>query len=299
MALQIPLDSELRADDPKWDDIRDDGTHEVAPDLAYQRLGIVNVAYVGKPDAGDRGWVLVDAGIFGTAKLIRLAAERRFGDGARPAAIVLTHGHFDHVGVLETLAADWEVPVVAHELERPYLTGEASYPPPDPSVGGGLVARLSPLFPRSPVNVADRVVLLPGDGSVPYLPGWRWVHTPGHTPGHVSFWRDSDRSLIVGDAFITTGQESAYEVAVQEPEMHGPPAYFTIDWQASRQSVEKLAALEPETIIPGHGRPMAGAGMRQALGTLAREFDRVAVPREGRYVKQPAKAEDGSAYREA
>src|SRR3712207_7159986 len=49
---------------------------------------------------------------------------------------------FDHVGVLETLAAEWDVPVVAHELEAPYLTGQASYPPPDPSVGGGLVARL-------------------------------------------------------------------------------------------------------------------------------------------------------------
>ena len=97
------------------------------------------------------------------------------------------------------------------------------------------------------------------------MPGWRSLHTPGHTPGHVSFWRDADRALIVGDAFITTGQESAYEVAVQEPEMHGPPMYFTTDWEAARRSVEQLAALEPDLVVTGHGRPMQGEAMRQAL----------------------------------
>ncbi|HEX6011136.1 MAG TPA: MBL fold metallo-hydrolase [Geminicoccaceae bacterium] len=163
----------------------------------------------------------MDAGISGSAAVIRSAAERRFGTGARPAAIVMTHGHFDHVGVLETLAAEWDAPVVAHELEAPYLSGRASYPPPDPSVGGGLIARLSSLFPRGPVNVRERLRLLPPDGDVPFMPGWRWLHTPGHAPGHVSFWRPSDRALVVGDAFVTTGQESAYEAAVQEPEMHG------------------------------------------------------------------------------
>ena len=295
MAVQIPLDPTLRADDPNWDDIRDDGTHEVTADIAYQRLAIVNVIYIGQP--GAPSWVMVDAGIFGTARLIRSAVEARFGPHARPAAIVMTHGHFDHVGVLETLAAEWDVPVVAHQLEAPYLTGQASYPPPDPSVGGGLIARLSPLFPRAPVNVGDRLVLLPADGTVPFMPGWRWIHTPGHAPGHVSFWRESDRSLIVGDAFVTTGQESAYEVAVQEPEMHGPPAYFTTDWQAAGQSVRALARLDPEIAVTSHGRPMAGAGMRAALHELAANFEAIAVPSKGRYVEQPARAEDGSVYR--
>ena len=297
MAEQIPLNTTARADDPQWDAVRDDGTHELAPDLAYQRLAIVNVVFVGPAEAGDRGWVLVDAGIFGTARLIRSAAEKRFGAGARPAAIVMTHGHFDHVGALETLAKEWDAPVVAHELEAPYLTGKASYPPPDPSVGGGLMARLSPLYPRSPVDVGERLRLLPADGSVPFMPGWRSLHTPGHTAGHVSFWREADRALIVGDAFVTTGQESAYEVAVQEPEMHGPPMYFTTDWEAAGRSVEMLAALDPDLVVTGHGRPMQGKAMRDALHKLARDFDRVAVPEVGRYVERPARAEDGSAYR--
>jgi glyoxylase-like metal-dependent hydrolase (beta-lactamase superfamily II) len=297
MSGQIPLDPSLRADDPVLDEARDDATHEVAPDLAYRRLAIVNVVFVGPPGAGDRGWVLVDAGLFGTQRLIVSAAAQRFGEGARPAAIVLTHGHFDHVGVLESLAEEWDVPVVAHQLERPYLDGSASYPPPDPSVGGGLVARLSPLFPRAPVDVSSRLQLLPEDGTVPYMPGWRWLHTPGHSEGHVSFWRDADRSLIVGDAFVTTRQESAYAALTQEPEMHGPPMYFTNDWGKAKRSVERLAALDPEIVVPGHGRPMRGEGMRAALRELAARFDELAVPEHGRYVEEPARAEDGSAYR--
>ena len=60
--------------------------------------------------------------------------------------------------------------------------------PPDPSVGGGLMSPLSPLYPREPVDVSRRLQALPADGSVPAMPGWRWVHTPGHAPG-VSLWR--------------------------------------------------------------------------------------------------------------
>ena len=149
MAQQIPVSPEF-AFDPTADDSRADEVHELTADVAYKRLAIVNVVFLGPPAAGDRGWVLVDAGIFGSASFIRSAAEKRFGKGARPAAIILTHAHFDHVGVLETLASDWDVPVYSHPLERPYLTGEASYPPPDPSVGGGMMSLLSPLYPRSP-----------------------------------------------------------------------------------------------------------------------------------------------------
>src|SRR4051812_9815088 len=103
---QIPLSETARADDPTRDELRNDGASEITSDLAYRRLGIVNVAFFGAPHAGDREWVLIDAGVFGTKSLIMDTAAARFGENARPAAIILTHGHFDHVGVLEELVSE-------------------------------------------------------------------------------------------------------------------------------------------------------------------------------------------------
>jgi glyoxylase-like metal-dependent hydrolase (beta-lactamase superfamily II) len=283
---QVPVDRSAEVQGVEHGDV-----HEIAPDLAYRRLAIVNAVFFGVRNAGEERWVLIDAGIPGSTGAIESAAKERFGDGARPAAIVMTHGHFDHVGALKDLAEKWDVPIYAHPLELPYLDGRSSYPPPDPSVGGGLMAAMARFYPRGPIDVSRWLHTLPADGAVPGMPGWRWIHTPGHTPGHVSFWRASDRALIAGDAFITTDQESAYAVATQRPELHGPPMYYTSDWGEARTSVEQLAALEPELVVTGHGPAMHGAEMRAALHTLAREFDRVAVPEQGRYVHQPARAD--------
>jgi glyoxylase-like metal-dependent hydrolase (beta-lactamase superfamily II) len=286
MAEQIPLDEESRADQTQVDTDNDDGAHEVASDIAYKRLGIVNVVYFGQPGAGDRQWILVDAGLFSTAGMIRRTAEKRFGENSRPAAIIMTHAHFDHAGALEHLVDDWDAPIYAHPLELPYLNGSECYPPPDPTVGGGMMAAVASLYRRKPYDVKDHLRTLPADGRVPHMAGWRWIHTPGHTPGHVSLWRESDRSLIVGDAFITTNQESATAVVTQKPEMHGPPMYFTPDWESAGRSVELLAELEPELVVTGHGRAMHGEEMRLALRALARNFNEVAVPERGRYVPE-------------
>jgi glyoxylase-like metal-dependent hydrolase (beta-lactamase superfamily II) len=261
----------------------------VTPDLGSLRIVMVNVYLYGRPDVGDRNWVLIDAGIPGPGSADRIiaAAAERYGPGARPSAIVLTHGHFDHVGTLRTLVERWDVPVYAHALELPYLAGSRSYPPPDPTVGGGAMSLMSPLYPRGPFHFEGRVEALPEDGSVPGMPGWRWIHTPGHSPGHVSLWREEDRSLIAGDAFVTTKNESAMAVLTWQPLVHRPPAYFTPDWASARGSVERLAALEPELAATGHGPPMRGPEMRRQLHALADDFDRLAVPRHGRYVGRP------------
>jgi glyoxylase-like metal-dependent hydrolase (beta-lactamase superfamily II) len=259
---------------------------KVARDVAGLQLSMVNVYFVGQPKAGDRGWVLVDAGMPTSEPAIVREAERRFGR-SRPAAIILTHGHFDHVGSAQALADRWDAPIYVHRLEMPYVTGRSPYPPQDPTVDGGAVAKLlSRTFPRGPFDL-DRVQTLPEDGSVPGMTGWRWIHTPGHSPGHVSLFRDEDRVLIVGDAFVTMRQESLVAVFTRKTEVWRPPAYFTPDWELARASVLALAHLDPAVAATGHGIPMSGPRLRQELNYLAQHFDEL-IPKHGRYVDRPA-----------
>lgn len=262
----------------------------VAPGVWGIKIAFVNVYIVSAPDSAGNNWVLIDAGLKGSAKKIRRVAEELFGRGTRPAAILLTHGHFDHVGALEELLGIWNVPVYAHYLELPYLKGLSAYPPPDPMVGGGLMSLSSWMFPKSPKDLGKKVHRLATDGSVPVLTDWNFIHTPGHSPGQVAFFRESDRTLIAADTFVTVKQESAFAVMMQARRLSGPPKYFTIDWKAAKDSVSKLAALNPSIAATGHGYPMEGEALRSGLAALVDNFEELAVPNYGRYVNEPARA---------
>lgn len=265
----------------------------VVPGLHVLRDVFVNLYYVAADPSQPQGdWVLVDTGLPGSASKIREHAATVFGADKPPVAIVLTHAHFDHAGSLESLAKAWpQVPIYAHPLELPYLTGLSSYPPPDPTVGGGLMAWSSFLYPKSPYDLGGRVQPLPEDGSVPGLPGWRWLHTPGHTPGHVSFFHEADKVVVVGDAFTTVMGESALATLSQKQVVHGPPAYFTPDWDAARTSVAALLSLVPEVAATGHGIAMHGDELRHQLEKLAVNFNTQSRPKVGRYAHQPAVAD--------
>ena len=259
----------------------------VAPGVTQLRIQrFVNVYFVetGTPGA----WVLVDTGLPGSLKPIVAAADKLFGSGARPAAIVLTHGHLDHLGAARELADYWRVPVLAHPLEMPYLTGQAQYPPRDPTVGGSL-AFMARFFPAQLPNLGARVQALnPDDPAAPYLPGWRWLHTPGHAPGQIALFRKADRTLLGGDAFATCHHDSVADILLGRPQISRAGTPFNYDWQASAASVRLLADLAPAAIGCGHGPVISGPEAAAGLRQLA---DNYPIPAHGRYVAEPARTD--------
>jgi glyoxylase-like metal-dependent hydrolase (beta-lactamase superfamily II) len=213
------------------------------------------------------------------------AAEEVFGIGKPPQAIILTHGHFDHVGSIVDLILEWNVPVYAHPMEVPFLNGSQAYPEPDTSVEGGMLARISSLYPNEPVDIREALQVLPPDGTIPFLQEWQWVHVPGHSPGQVALFREKDRLLISADAIVTVKQDSMYRVLVQKKEVCGPPVYLTTDWNAAYESVQRLVALNPQKLVPGHGSAMEGEALIEGLQQLIREWEEVAVPDHGKWVR--------------
>ena len=269
---------------------------QICPGLACVPTVFVNAYFIGDPDGR---WAVVDTGLPGFSAKIIEKAERRFGRKSRPEAIFLTHGHFDHAGNAQTLADYWGVPVYAHRLEMPYLTGRSDYPPPDPTVGGA-IATMSRVMPYGARDLGIRVRVLPKDdipavdaheaGDVPGMDGWRWLHTPGHSPGHVAFYHREGRVLLAGDAVATVDMDSYIALTTQRQEVATGGAPFICDWKQSGLSIRRLADLEPAVLACGHGVPMKGGKVAGDLGVFARHF---APPKQGRYVQEPARTDEG------
>jgi glyoxylase-like metal-dependent hydrolase (beta-lactamase superfamily II) len=257
--------------------------HEITPDVACLRFTISNACFAGAPGST---WVLMDAGAPFAAGPIRRAAAARYGAGSRPAAIVLTHGHFDHAGSARALAEAWDVPIYAHRLEAPFLKGARAYPPKDPTVGGAM-GFFGRFFPNPVMDLGPRLREL-REGVVPGLAGWTWRHTPGHTPGHVCFFHPESAVLIAGDAVITMDLDSPLAMFLP-PRVSRPPAPFTYDWGQARRSVEDLARLQPKHIAAGHGLPVSGPEAAQQLGALAADFRQ---PERGRYSTEAARFDE-------
>lgn len=256
---------------------------EVTQDVYVVTDQIVNFTMIGKP--GDDTFVLIDTGMPKRSEKIIEAAKERFGPGVKPSVIVLTHGHFDHVGNIIELIEEWDVPVYASKVEFPHLTGKEAYPAPDYKAEGGAVTKLSKFFPVEPIDLGERIQPLPENGTVPGLSDFKWIPVPGHTKGQVAFFREADRLLIAADAFVTTKEEELYAVLTQKEVVSGPPRYLTPDWKSAKESAVKLFELNPDYAITGHGHPMSGQELSEGLKDLIDHWEEQVLPSHGKFVK--------------
>jgi hydroxyacylglutathione hydrolase len=176
--------------------------------------------------------VLIDAGRKWDRK--RIFAEL---EGVEIAELALTHVHPDHQGCAKWVCEAREVPLACHAGDVDAMEGRAPV-----GSGAALLPRIYDRIWTGPPHTVDRV-LAEGDE----VAGFRVVHAPGHAPGEVIFFRDSDRVAICGDVV----RNMSYATAL--PGVRQPPDEMTYDPVENRRSIRKLAALEPSLILPGHG----------------------------------------------
>ena len=180
------------------------------------------------------GSVVVDAGT-------RHAAGRILGalNGTRVTAHAVTHAHADHQGASRELCERLGVPFWGPADERDALErGDLSAMAPS-----NVVTRWQLRNWAGPGVPVDRG-LREGDE---LDAGFVALATPGHSPGHLSFWREEDRTLVAGDVLF------GRHPLTGRPGLHEPPARFTLDPARNRESIRRVAALRPQVVVFGHG----------------------------------------------
>ncbi len=184
------------------------------------------------------GDVLVDAMTKWDARRILKALT-----GRPVAAHALTHAHPDHQGASHRVCVELRVPFWVPELDVP------------PAEDSSLIAERQPDHPintlfakvmTGPGHPVDRV-LREGDD----VAGFTVLDTPGHSAGHVSFWREADGVLVLGDVLNNQNPLSGFPRGLREPF-----SFFTPDPERNRQSIRRLGELTPSLVLFGHGPPL-------------------------------------------
>jgi hydroxyacylglutathione hydrolase len=194
------------------------------------------------------GDVLIDTATrWATHRILRQVSRRP------PALVALTHCHPDHQGAAHAVCQKYDVPLACHADDVPAMEGrEAMWP-------HNWIIRLGTRVWGGRSRPVERV-LNTGDT----VAGFRVLHTPGHTPGHVMYYRDSDRVVIAGDVLANMNIRS------RKPGLRFPPRAFCKDWEQNRRAVLALWQLQPSLICFGHGPPIKD--LRILEGFIRRVF---------------------------
>jgi glyoxylase-like metal-dependent hydrolase (beta-lactamase superfamily II) len=159
--------------------------------------------------------------------------------GRSLSLVALTHCHPDHQGTAHYLCRRFGVPLACHEADVPVMEGRA---PMVPQTG---IVRFGHRLLSGPPHPVGRVL---HDGDT--VAGFRVVHAPGHTPGHVIYFRESDRVAIAGDVLANINFVT-WRAGLREP-----PPFFSVDREQNRRSIRLLWQLRPSLVCFGHGPPL-------------------------------------------
>lgn len=198
----------------------------------------------------DKDSVLVDTGFPGQLESFQKAIKKVGVPFERINKILLTHQDIDHVGSLASIVKkfDGKVQVIAHEIEKQYITGEKTpiklaqleqNKDSLPEERKGFYELLKTGFANSKAKVDETVV----DGEVlPYCGGIKVIYTPGHTPGHICFYHIDSKTLIAGD-----------EMNIKDGHLIGPSQSNTYDMEEAVKSLEKFTQYDVKNIVCYHG----------------------------------------------
>jgi glyoxylase-like metal-dependent hydrolase (beta-lactamase superfamily II) len=195
--------------------------------------------------AGD---MLIDAGTrWAKSRIFRQLGRRKL------SVMALTHVHPDHQGAARAVCERYHVPLACHEADVPAMEGRGAMGPRN------WILKLGDIFWAGPPCRVEHVL---HDGD--HIGEFRVVHTPGHTPGHVVYFRERDGLAIAGDVLANMN------FLTRKAGLIEPPSYFSVDRGLNRKSILLLRDLKPAMVCFGHGPPLVEPAL---LDRFAQRFE--------------------------